>query len=202
MEYSLEDGERLIKAARYSIELFLKSPRFESRIIENHIKQYAEHRGVYILLYHYPTITMRGSSGFSRPVSQLNKLVVEAAIAAATEDPKHVPVSEPELDECVIELYILSDPERVEKRDNRKITKLIKAGKDGVMIQYGFKSGVILPTIAARNGWKQEEMLDNACIEAGLPKDSWKRKEIELHRFTAKVFRESRPHGMVEEIVL
>ena len=52
MEYSLEDGERLIKAARYSIELFLKSPRFESRIIENHIKQYAEHRGVYILLYH------------------------------------------------------------------------------------------------------------------------------------------------------
>jgi AMMECR1 domain-containing protein len=60
-----------------------------------------------------------------------------------------------------------------------------------VKIVKGFRSGVFLPQVATENNWDLETFMNELCLEkAGLPKDSWKGKEVDLYIFTAQVFGE------------
>ncbi len=200
MQYSLHDGETLVRAARSSIELFLNSPRFENTMIERHIERFTEHRGVFVTIEHYPTMSLRGCIGFPRPMGPLKELVVEAAIAAATEDPRFVPLSHHELKESVIEVSVLHQPELVSETTVRGRINAVKVGRDGLIIHYGFKSGLLLPVVPVEEKWGKEEFLRGVCAKAGLNEDSWKKPDISLYKFTAQVFKESEPEGSVKEI--
>ena len=104
MPYSIEDGTLLIKAARTAIELSLKSPRFSRLMVERILSGFTESSGVFVTLEHYPTMSLRGCIGYPNPIGPLKRLLVEAAIAAAFEDPRFTPVSEPELSELIVEV--------------------------------------------------------------------------------------------------
>ena len=202
MPYSIEDGTLLIKAARTAIELSLKSPRFSRLMVERILSGFTESSGVFVTLEHYPTMSLRGCIGYPNPIGPLKRLLVEAAIAAAFEDPRFTPVSEPELSELIVEVSVLSKPEHIDSSSPSGRLKEIKVGRDGLMIKYGFKSGVLLPIVAVEELWNKEEFLRNLCIKADLPEDSWKRSEIDLYKFTSQVFRETEPSGNIEEVPL
>ncbi|MHB1830563.1 MAG: TIGR00296 family protein [Candidatus Micrarchaeaceae archaeon] len=202
MEYSLEDGITLVKAARSAIELHIKSPRFNRKIIERHISRFGAPSGVFVTIGHYPTMTLRGCIGFPNPSGPLNRQLVDAAIAASSEDARFAPVSHLELEEIVIEISILTNPEEISQKTEKGRLGEVKVGRDGLMIRYGFRSGILLPEVPIQEGWSKEEFLQNVCMKAGLSADAWKRPEIELYKFTAKVFREKEPSGMVEELQL
>ena len=202
MPYTIHDGETLVKAARNSIELFLKSPKFENSMIERHIERFTDRRGIFVTIKHYPTMSLRGCIGFPRPVAPLKELVIEAAIAAATEDPRFVPLSQHELTESVIEVSVLHQPELISKTTAKGRMDEVRIGRDGLIIHYGFKSGLLLPIVPIEEGWNTEQFLRGLCEKAGLDGDSWKRSDISLYKFTAQVFKESEPEGRVEEMLL
>lgn len=200
--YSLTDGENLVKAARYSIELYLKSPNFDRSVMKGTLEKYVEKRGMFVTLEHYPTMALRGCVGFPKPSGSVGALLVEAAIAAAAEDPRFVPISHQELKETVIEVSILSDPEIVNKATAEARKREIKVGRDGLIVHYGFNSGLLLPIVAVEQDWDREEFLEGVCEKAGLPVDAWKRSNISLYKFTTQVFKETEPEGQVKEIHL
>lgn len=196
--YSLEEGTALVKGARHGIELHLKSANFDRSIIEGRIGHLNEHSGVLVTIRHYPLGEMRGAAGAMRGDEPTGSLVVDAAIAAATQDTRFVPISHHELDQITIDVSLTSKPQRLEG-GIAKIKKEIKAGRDGVMVEYGFKTGSVLPDPDAK---KVEEMLAEACENAGLKAQDWKRGDLKIYRFSAQIFDEAEPDGTVEELQL
>jgi len=198
-KYTLKEGEKLVKAARNTIELYIKSPRFNKEIIEKSLSEFNENAGVFVTINHYPTMSLRGCIGFPRAIGPLKKLLVDAAIAAATEDPRFIPLTVDELNEVIIEVSILTEPEEI-KGDAEEIKKQIKIGRDGLIIEYGYYSGLLLPIVAVEEHWNVEEFLENVCIKAGLDPQAWKRSGATLYKFQTQVFREEEPNGKVIEV--
>jgi AMMECR1 domain-containing protein len=62
-------------------------------------------------------------------------------------------------------------------------------GRDGVWINKENSSAVFLPQVATEQGWGRNELLDNLCLKAGLPKDCWK-EGAKFSTFQAIVFGE------------
>lgn len=200
--YSLADGTRLVKAARQAIELRIISPRFSREMIEPEIGQFSEEQGVFVTIEHYPTKELRGCIGFPMPSGKLKDLLIDAAVAAATEDPRFVPVSHYEFEHMVVEVSLLTKPDLIHANGEARIKKEIKVGRDGLMIRSGYNSGLLLPIVAVEQKWGPEEFLENLCIKAGLPKYTWKHSNVELYKFGSQVFRETAPYGEIEEVKL
>ena len=51
------------------------------------------------------------------------------------------------------------------------------------------RKGLLLPQVPVENHWDRETFLEQTCLKAGLPPDSWK-KGAKLQRFEAIVFHE------------
>jgi len=199
--YTLEEGKKLVKAARNSIELFLSTPNFKYSIIENTLPEFTQRHGVFVTLYVYQTQGLRGCIGFIEGIEPINRLLPQAAISAAAEDPRFNPVSKDELSELIIEVSILSEPTKLSGNPNDLIRQ-IKIGRDGLIINYGYLSGLLLPIVAVEEKWGPKEFLDNVCIKAGLPSHMWRMPGVSLSRFSTQVFREKEPKGEVEEVKL
>jgi AmmeMemoRadiSam system protein B/AmmeMemoRadiSam system protein A len=127
---------------------------------------------------------LRGCIGTLEPVAPLGEAVVEAAISAATQDPRFSPTQPEELPELDIHISVLSPLRRVDKPEE------IVLGKHGIVVQQGGRRGVFLPEVAIEQGWDLETTLTVLCVEkAGLPGDAWKHG-AELYVFTTQSFGE------------
>lgn len=197
--YDVRQGGELVKAARNSIEIFLSTPRFEKRMVTQSISHFKERYGVFVTLEQYPAKELRGCIGFPRAVAPLDESVVDAAIAAAFEDPRFVPVSKGELDGITVEISILSEPELVEGSRAKRL-EAVKVGRDGLMIEYGLYSGLLLPVVAVEQHWSAQELLEQTCLKAGLGINHWPQPGVTLYRFQSQVFREDTPGGRVVEV--
>ncbi len=198
-EYSIDEGRNMVIAARKAISEYVGSARFDRGKVIRHFRNFENRHGVFVRIEHWPTRTPRGSMGFAHPKGNLGTLLLEAAVAA-TEDKEFVPVSHRELEHIVIEVDLIFGLKPVTGSENAKLRK-IKPGRDGISVVYGFHRGMVLPIIAAENEWGKEEMLNKACINAGLHANAWKRGDVQLHSFTTQVFRELTPEGPIEEIM-
>jgi len=109
---------------------------------------------------------------------------VRMGVAAAAQDPRFPPVTAAELEECELEVSVLSPTRAVASPDE------IQVGIHGVQLSKGMHRGVFLPQVAPEQGWDRDTMLDHLCAKAGLPPDTWRRESVELEVFTAEVFSE------------
>jgi len=57
-----------------------------------------------------------------------------------------------------------------------------------LMIVLEMHSGLLLPQVATENNWDRATFLEQTCLKAGLPKNSYKNKEAQIYRFSAEVF--------------
>ncbi len=199
--YSLAEGELLVKAARNAIEIYLTSSNFRREAVEGSLSGFERRHGVFVTIYHYPTRALRGCIGFTEGVKPIRKLIVDAAVSAAVEDPRFVPLSHLELEHVTIEVSLLSEPARI-TGDPSAIKDKVKVGRDGLMIEYGYNRGLLLPIVAVEEGWSAEEFLDNVCIKAGMGKQTWKRQGVSIYRFSSQVFAETEPRGRIREVSL
>ncbi|MEM0149692.1 MAG: TIGR00296 family protein [Candidatus Micrarchaeaceae archaeon] len=197
--YTLSEGEELVRAARSSIELHLKSPHFNKSIIKDALKGFTDKYGVFVTLTHYPTNTLRGCIGFLNGAYPVSEAVIEAALAAATEDPRFVSVSHYELDELLIEVSILSNEIPLGKTAASR-ERSIKIGRDGLIIRYGFYSGLLLPEVAVEEGFNKKEFLAAVCEKAGLPSSYWTQQNVKMYRFETQIFKEEEPNGKIKEL--
>ena len=126
---------------------------------------------------------LRGCIGNLRNNLPLYLAVQEMAASAATSDPRFPPLTFEELDQVSIEISVLSPLRRITDID------LIEVGKHGLVIHQSGRQGVLLPQVAAEEGWDRQAFLENLCLKAGLPFDCWQAQPI-LYTFTALVFGE------------
>lgn len=127
---------------------------------------------------------LRGCIGTTEPTQPLADAVAELAVSAACRDPRFPPVRDLELDSLHIEISVLSPLERIDSAD------LIQPGVHGVSIRSGARRGLFLPQV-----WEslpeKDHFLGELCSQkAGLPRDAWKSRDVELYRFTVFSFEE------------
>ncbi len=66
----------------------------------------------------------------------------------------------------------------------------IKLGVHGLIIEEEGRRGLLLPQVPIEHKMNKEEYLDAICQKAGLPKNLWREKQVNLSGFTATVFSE------------
>jgi uncharacterized protein (TIGR00296 family) len=63
----------------------------------------------------------------------------------------------------------------------------IEIGRHGLVVEQGWRRGLLLPQVATEWGWDRETFLAHTCAKAGLPHDCW-RTGARVFRFAADVF--------------
>ncbi len=200
MDISINEAKYLISLARKSIKYYLEKgriPDFDEDIPEKLNRVF----GVFVSLYKLPRKELRGCIGFPQPVYPLYKGVALSAIESAVNDPRFSRLSINELNDIVIELSILSPPEKINVKNPLEYLDKIKIGRDGLILKYRGASALLLPQVPVDYGWNVKEYLSHLCFKAGLTPDMWLDPEVEIYRFSAKVFIEEYPNGPVVERV-
>ena len=194
---SLNEGTYLVRLARKTIEVYLsgKSPAPP----EDAPEKLRRRQGVFVTLYTYPERELRGCIGVPMPEYPLLEATMRAAIASATEDPRFPPVSLDELSRIVVEVSALTPPEEIKFSDPKELPSLIRIGVDGLIIEAGGFSGLLLPQVPVEYGWTPEEYLMHLCLKAGLSTTYWLTGKLKLYRFTAQIFEEESPKGKIVE---
>ena len=81
---------------------------------------------------------------------------------AAMEDPRFMPVTHLEVNKIIIEISVLSplsDLQDIEK---------IEIGKHGLVIDAGYRRGLLLPQVATEYNWNCKQFLQTNSIESRI----------------------------------
>ncbi|MGA3286829.1 MAG: AmmeMemoRadiSam system protein A [Bacteroidota bacterium] len=181
MNLTNEEKRVLLKIARSSIQSALGGKPLPQK--EYKSESLSRPSGVFVTLRIGENL--RGCIGYVEPLFPLAQATQEAAVKAAMEDPRFMPMTLAELAGITIEISVLSPLS--ELHDKMKI----EIGKHGLVIDAGFRRGLLLPQVAIEYGWDREQFLKHTALKAGLPFDAWKRNEVKLFTFTVEKFEES-----------
>jgi uncharacterized protein len=126
---------------------------------------------------------LRGCIGTLECRAPLPEEVARVAVSAAREDPRFEPVRASELDDLDVEVSVLGPLEPIDPFD----ADAIEIGRHGLVVEHGWRRGLLLPQVATEWGWDRETFLSQTCVKAGLPHDCW-RTGAKVYRFAADVF--------------
>ena len=191
------DGVMLVNLARRAVAAYLDN----ATVIESPDRLDVM-AGVFVTLNYLTRKKeehLRGCIGFPIPQKILTESVIEAAIAAATADPRFPPVDEPELSNIIFEVSVLTHPSEL-LGDQYQIRDAIKIGRDGLILRWRHGSGLLLPQVPVELKWSAEEFLVNLCYKAGTNSDALKDPSTKLYSFQAIVFKELEPSGKVARV--
>lgn len=174
---SQEEKKELLSLARKAIETYLESQEIIS--YQPAHPSLEKPAGAFVTLKEKGQL--RGCIGFAEPLFPLWQTVVQAAVLAATEDPRFPPLRKSELKELEIEISVLGPLQPVND------VAEIKVGRHGLIIKQGNRSGLLLPQVASELGWDRRTFLRELCRKAGLPDNAW-RDLKSLSKFEATVF--------------
>jgi uncharacterized protein (TIGR00296 family) len=203
-ELTQEEGEFLVHLARDTAKLFLENGK-RTQPPKNTPQKMFQQCGVFVTIN---TVRfggekqLRGCIGYPYPTSPLVSAVIDSAINAASEDPRFDPLEPTELDRVVFEVSVLTPPIILETSDPKDYVKKIKVGEDGLIIEQGYRKGLLLPQVPIEWEWGEEEFLCQCCMKAGLPPDSWLTKATKIYKFKAIIFAEETPNGEIKRLNL
>jgi uncharacterized protein len=126
---------------------------------------------------------LRGCIGTLECRSPLPEEVARVAVSAAREDPRFEAVRASELNDLDVEVSVLGPLEPIDPLDR----DAIEIGRHGLVVEQGWRRGLLLPQVATEWGWDRETFLSQTCVKAGLPHDCW-RTGAKVYRFAAEVF--------------
>ena len=127
---------------------------------------------------------LRGCIGLMRFDVSLWQNVVDAAAAAALDDPRFYAVTPDELPDIDIEISVLEPPIEIEDPG------MFEAGRHGIVIEKDDRRGLLLPQVAPEMGWGNLQMLEAVCQKAHLPAGTWRDPDAHLSIFEATCFGE------------
>ena len=191
---SEKDGQILVKTARMVVADYLKNGS-KTELGKKFQEDFSFNSGVFVTLNN--SLGLRGCIGYPLPDKKLFNALEEAAISAATEDPRFPPVKFEELDSITFEVTVLTPPTKIEVSDSQEYLSKIKIGQDGLIVKYGYNSGLLLPQVPVEYGWNEKEFLEYTCEKAGLPKEYWQKEDVEILKFEGIVFKEKDPNGEI-----
>ena len=181
MEPTLEEKKILLETARQSIKsIFTKEKLTKPDYNEHPI--FNSHCGAFVTLTQDGLL--RGCIGYIISDTPLFQTIHEAAVHAALDDPRFLPVKQKEIDNLSIEISILSEPFPLSNYDE------IELGKHGLILEENGKRGLLLPQVPIEHKMNCNQFLDAICQKAGFNTYYWKTKQLNLKAFTATVFNE------------
>jgi len=184
---SEEEGKKLLKVARDTIQSALGEQKSEGAGEEVLSPVLSERRGTFVTL----TLqgALRGCIGRIIPREPLLEGVKANAIQAAFQDPRFRPLSRGELDQVKIEVSILTEPVPLSYSEAHDLMNKLKPGTDGVILKKGCKQATFLPQV-----WEQlpkpEDFLTHLCLKAGLEGDAWKHDKLDVSVYRVQAFEE------------
>ena len=194
--YSLEDGRFAVRTARNVIEAAVSGSEFDASEIPEIFQRKS---GVFVTINTFPKHNLRGCIGYPEPIFPLIEALQKASRSSAMEDPRFPSVREEELDRLVIEVSLLTPPEQIIVKKPKHYVKEVEIGRDGLIVEKGFRRGLLLPQVPIEWNWKADEFLSHTCMKAGLPPDSWLDEGVKIYKFSARIFSEIEPRGDIVE---
>ena len=197
-----EEGTYVVKLARETIIEYLKTRKKKQPLqIPDKIKTKC---GVFVTLNKIKddSAELRGCIGYPEPTLPLYEAIIDSAINAATADPRFPPVTLNEMNNIIVEVSVLTPLQHIKVKNPKDYPKNIKIGVDGLVIEYGWNKGLLLPQVPVEWGWDAEEFLTNLCYKAGLPPDQWLLPNVKIYKFQAIIFKEEHPNGAVARVSL
>ncbi len=194
--YTLEDGQQAVKYARTVIEHHLNNEPVPDEAAELDEK-FERKSGVFVTLNTYPDRKLRGCIGFPEPQFKLIDGIRDAAVSAATRDPRFPPVTSRELEKIVVEVSLLTPPKEIEFEDASELPAKITIGEDGLIAERGYLRGLLLPQVPVEWDWDSEEFLGHTCMKAGMGRDGWRKGDVTFYRFSGEIFMETEPGGEI-----
>jgi uncharacterized protein len=195
------EGSDAVRFARSAVSAAVRHPEvrdLSSRVRSTPLPELFEvPRGVFVTLSRWPGNELRGCIGFPLPIFPLRVAIARAAAAAALEDPRFRPVIPQELPSITVEVSVLTVPEPLPGATPAERVAAVRVGIDGLIVDRGGASGLLLPQVAPEQGWNARELLEGTCAKAGLREDAWRSPSTGIRRFQAEVFGEATPDGTV-----
>jgi len=125
---------------------------------------------------------LRGCIGNLEPGRPLRTAVVMAALGAALDDPRFLPVTAGELPLIRIDISVLGAALPLGDPD------VFQPGVDGVMVERGGRRGLLLPEVATEFSWGATQMFEAVCRKVGLPPDAWREPGTTMRSFRTTRF--------------
>jgi len=164
----------IVKLAKESVESYIS----QRRIIKpgELTPEMKERAGVFVSIKKHGEL--RGCIGTFEPTrANVAEEVVANAISSATRDPRFLPVTAAELDNLQYSVDILTRPEPV------KSVKELDPKKYGVIVESGFRRGLLLPDLKGVDTADEQIMICRA--KAGISDD----EPVKLYRFQVRRYR-------------
>lgn len=196
--FDIDDGPLLVGAVRKTIHQYLSVKKI--KIAEEVVRdpRFEQKMGCFVTLKQDDhEKSLRGCIGFSDPVYKLSQALTNAAVYAAARDPRFEPVQLSELDRLLVEVSILTKPEKIEAVGPEDILSKVKVGTDGLVMKWNFGSGLLLPQVARELNWTAKIFLENLGIKAGAGSNQWLLPNTQIYRFQSRIFEEITPQGKV-----
>lgn len=195
-DLTVEEGTELVKLARSAVESYLRNGK-----IINSTNKSNKKAGIFVTLYQLDISNreknLRGCIGYTIPSWNIQDTVITAAINAATEDPRFIALSQEELEYTIFEVSVLSKPTLIQVDNTQAFQSEIIIGRDGLLLESKFGSGLFLPQVPVEQSWTISEYLTNLCHKAGAPADTWKFPDSRLYKFRSLIFTENLPNGEI-----
>lgn len=182
---SNENGDYLVGIAKESILNYLENNQ-TLPIPSDCPEELKEKRGIFVTLNE--DNQLRGCIGYPEPIKSAIQATIETAIAAATQDPRFLPVTLEEYPKLTLEVTVLTPPELINVKKPSQYLDEIEIGKDGIIIEKGFSKGLLLPQVALENNMTVEEFLSHTCMKAGISADSWLDDSCDVYKFQGQIF--------------
>lgn len=193
-EWTIEDGKYLIGVSRQAIKHYGLTRKYLE--VPDAPSKYLVRSGAFVTIKGRDN-ELLGCIGRPYPSNTLLENIIHSAVDAAYYDPRFPPLDPKLADSVLIEVSILSQPERVEFKTPDELLKSIKVGRDGIIVEWALGSGLLLPQVPVEEKWNVEEYISYGCLKAGADKNLWRRGNLRVYRFTATVFSETEPNGPV-----
>ncbi|MCS6951684.1 MAG: AmmeMemoRadiSam system protein B [Bryobacterales bacterium] len=176
------DQKRLLASARQTLDRFLAGKK-ERVAPPEKTPELEQRTGVFVTIK--KNGQLRGCVGTLFGSMPLYEAVADRTLAAASEDPRFRPVSAAE-GPLSLEISLLTPLRRLTH------WRQFRLGQGAVIVHNG-RSGILLPQIAAENGWDAEQFLENLSRKAGLPPKAYQDPAATLYVYRAQVFSETEP---------
>jgi AmmeMemoRadiSam system protein A len=184
-----EEQAYLLDLARATIEAAVRSGGDPTASPTTPPTPRLEAPGAAFVTLHTRAGELRGCIGSLIARRPLVEDVRENALAAAFRDPRFPPLTEPELDDIVVEVSVLTEPVPLDYEDAEDLVRQLRPGVDGVILARGWNRGTFLPQV-----WEQlpapEAFLEHLCLKAGLPPDAWRRMDLNISTYQVQKFEE------------
>jgi uncharacterized protein (TIGR00296 family) len=196
--YSDDDGTFLVKLARRTVDEYV-TQRTRPEVPEDTPESLRAKSGVFVTLNSITGrhVTLRGCIGRPYPAQPLIEATIDSAVDSAANDPRFSPVKPSELDNILIELSVLTPPQKIQYQDPHELLELVEVGRDGLIAIRGMWRGLLLPQVPVEWEWNTRQFLEHTCNKAGLPVNAWKDPKTEFMSFQAEIFGEDSPRGPI-----